>query len=73
MVCEAKRAQCTHENCPLKHLLTRPDPAEVERLLNEYDNAYLGFQLERNQYAIPEASDRLTKARADLLKLVGGE
>ena len=79
MVCEAKRAQCNHENCPSKHI-TRPDPAEVEMIVDDclrrYSLAHLALEdaVEENLYQedIAECNERMDKARADLLKLVGG-
>jgi len=60
----------------IKHLLTRPDHAEVERLVDEIirlsklcEKALWSRTIEKSvEYELA-----LDKARADLLKLVGGE
>ena len=70
--CAKTDKRCTKANCPIKHLLTRPDPAEVERLVDEliWQAKRCGSAYTRN------AEDRLEfnveQARSDLLKLVGG-
>ena len=60
----------------IKHLLTRPDPAEVERLLDEFKNAvvYEQFALRdgSTNKPIKSVTDRLDKARSELLKLIYG-
>jgi hypothetical protein len=60
---------------------TRPDPAEVEMIVDDclrrYSLAHLALEdaVEENLYQedIAECNERMDKARADLLKLVGGE
>jgi len=51
----------------IKHLLTRPDPAEVERLISTLIEAVK----EMNYIPHKEWVERMDKARSDLLKLVG--
>jgi len=64
-----------------KLTIPRPDPAEVERLIDDclrrYSLAHLALEdaAEENQSQedLAECNERMNKARSDLLKLVGGE
>jgi hypothetical protein len=77
-MCSCKRVEDSEGDYVLyddiKHLLTRPDPAEVERLIVDIIN-WAGdvatLSTESSKYY--QAIDELDKARADLLKLVGGD
>ena len=53
----------------IKHLLTRPDPAEVERAIDELIGAACAYQRE----GVIDTHPRLKQARAELLKAIGGE
>ena len=62
---------CTHENCPVKHI-PRPDPAEVERAIDKLLQAHF-IMGARIRWPMPtKEREDYDKARADLLKLVGG-
>jgi hypothetical protein len=66
---------CTHENCPVKYI-HRPDPAEVVRLVDliiQLSGSMVWFNARMMQKDYYQTSDDLKQARADLLKLVGGE
>ena len=69
---------CTYENCPAKHI-TRPDPAEVERLAEKYSNfitesviRHHGLSMTMHK-GLQDSFKLETKCiLTDLLKLEGG-
>ena len=62
---ESDLCDCIEANCPIK--IPRPDPAEVERMVDALIQSVIGYSEDGNSN-----EPHINKARADLLKLVGG-